>query len=85
MTTDKGNYHEVCRRFFCESCDERLAFVLKSAHGKDEFILPLSTVLECIFCAEQAGEVPPLEPDWWMQLETLYPTVRDMVNRKKQL
>lgn len=78
----KADFTQTSQQFFCDNCDERMAFVMQFEKNGEQFILPLSSVLECLFCAEQAGEVPPLDADWWIELSLLYPTVRDLYDRR---
>ncbi len=51
----------------CDVCNEALLFAMKDNYH--QFSITLSTVLECLRAAEQAGEVPPLPSDWWYQVQ----------------
>lgn len=51
----------------CDVCEEALLFAMRDNYH--EFSITLSTVLECLRAAEQAGEVPPLPNDWWHQVQ----------------
>ena len=35
-------------------------------------MLPLTTVLECLYYAEKRGEVPEIDEFWWLELSRRY-------------
>lgn len=52
---------------YCQSCGESLVFGMKDNYH--EFSLGLSTVLECLFVAENQGHLPKLPEEWWIRIE----------------
>ena len=67
---EKVNFNGEFEQFFCDNCDEFMAFKLHQ--GKHSFMLPLTTVLECLYYAEKRGEVPEIDEFWWLQLSRRY-------------
>lgn len=53
-----------------DKTDEILWFALKN--GEVEYKIGLSDILACVKFAERIGEIPPLPPLWWSQIEGLY-------------
>lgn len=54
---------EEAERMHCDSCFEQVVFHLKDVNGSD-FSLGLSTVLNCLVFAIQAGNLPKLPQSW---------------------
>ncbi len=56
----------------CNNCSEPVIFHLKD--NTHEFTMSLSTVLECLAFAVQAGELPKLPFDWIAKVDKLCDT-----------
>ena len=61
---------------FPDCCDDTLVFGMRDQHH--EFGLGLTAVLACPHYAEQEGEVPALDHDWWTQLYNRYPSLQQL-------
>ena len=65
MRLDMDNPPE---RQICDNCDEQLVFALQDKNTT--FSVGISTILQCLYCAESEGCVPPLPQDWWEKAKT---------------
>ncbi|MCL2872293.1 MAG: hypothetical protein FWF41_04850 [Betaproteobacteria bacterium] len=53
-----------------QCCNNHLLFAMRDNHH--EFTLGVTTVLECVWIAEQQGFVPELPNEWWHQIINHY-------------
>lgn len=49
-----------------ECCEEELVFALQDKYHR--FSVGLSTILNCLYIADQESYVPPLPDAWWAQI-----------------
>lgn len=55
----------------CDNCNEEFLFYLKD--NVHEFSIGLIDILECLLFAEEQGAIPPISPEWWLQIERRHP------------
>lgn len=61
--TKTNNHQDTTDR---ECCNEELVFALQDKYH--QFSVGLSTILNCLYIAEQEGYVPKLPESWWFQI-----------------
>lgn len=53
-----------------DCCFDPVLFAMKDRHH--HFSIGLLTILECLKFAEDEGHVPPLPPQWWIDIDVRY-------------
>jgi hypothetical protein len=69
MNEAKLNNQEP-QKSVCDNCDNSLMFLMKDNYH--EFFVGIVTILDCLKKAEEAGEVPKLPTNWWLQIYQRY-------------
>ena len=55
----------------CDTCDDTMIFSLATEKG-DNFSIGLSTILQCLQIAENEGNIPEINLDWWTTVTNRY-------------
>ena len=78
---NRAKFQEKTEEPYCQSCGEELIFGMKDNYH--EFSLGLSTVLECLFVAEQNGSVPKIPSEWRILVFNRYPHLARNFNQNE--
>lgn len=65
---------EAAEKVCCENCFENVVFLLKDKNH--EFSMGLSEILKCLKFAETEGEIPPIPPSWWLDVDERFHILR---------
>ena len=63
----KLSEHAAIDHTDCEHCNED--YLLKMRDKNHEFFIGLTTILQCLKFAEEAHAIPPIDTQWWLDVD----------------